>query len=187
MNELLKVILETIWFLLPAGVANTMPVIVANWRSLAWLGLPLDGGKTWRGERLLGDHKTVRGLLVGLIFGSITGYFQHIAFETQPIIQSISLVSYRSVIGALALGAWLGLGALFGDALKSFVKRQLKINPGNPWRPFDQIDSVIGVLLISWWLIPLTLWHAVIAILGVWFASFVMSVLGVQLKIKKTI
>lgn len=187
MNALLEIFLETIWFLLPAGVANTVPVVAAHWRWLAVLGRPLDGGKTWRGIRLLGDNKTIRGVVVGILFGSIVGYFQHLAFATQPVIQSISLVSYRSASAAILLGAWLSFGALLGDAVKSFFKRQLNIAPGKPWWPFDQIDFALGVMLVSFWFVPLTIAHVVIALFGTGIISLVVSVIGVQLKIKKTV
>lgn len=187
MNALLEIILETIWFLLPAGVANTVPVIAAHWRWLSGLGRPLDGGKTWRGIRLLGDNKTIRGLVVGIIFGSIVGYLQHVAFITQPVVQTVSLVSYRSASLAILLGAWVSFGALLGDALKSFVKRQLNIAAGAAWRPFDQIDFALGVLLVSFWFVPFTVAHIVIAILTTGIISLGVSIIGVQLRIKKSV
>lgn len=187
MGALLQLVLETTWFLLPAGVANTVPVLAAHWRWLPTLGQPLDGGKTWRGFRLLGDNKTIRGLIIGILFGSIVGYLQHLAFATQPIVQAISLVSYRSASGAIVLGAWLSFGALGGDAIKSFIKRQLIIAPGKAWRPFDQIDFVLGAVLVSFWFVPLTITHVVLALLGAGIISLVVSVIGVQLKIKKSI
>src|SRR3989344_3806141 len=146
MPMLLQLFFEVIWFLLPAGVANTVPVLAAHWRGLPMLNVPLDRGVMWRGVRLLGDHKTLRGLVLGVIFGSITGYFQHLIFVNHPAIQSIALVSYRSALGALWLGAWLGFGGLLGDLLKSLAKRQPKIAPGKPWRPLDQIDLAIGAV-----------------------------------------
>lgn len=187
MNVLLEIFLEMLWFLLPAGVANTVPVLAARWHVLPALAIPLDGGKTWRGRRLLGEHKTVRGLALGIIFGSIIGYFQHVAFEAQPIIQSLSLVSYREASLAIILGAWIGFGGLLGDALKSFVKRQLNIAPGKPWRPFDQIDLAIGALLVSVWFVPLTLLHIIVALIMTWIISFVVSLIGVTLRIKQSV
>jgi CDP-2,3-bis-(O-geranylgeranyl)-sn-glycerol synthase len=49
----------------------------------------------------------------------------------------------------LSLGFLLGLGAMAGDAAKSFFKRRLGIAPGHPWIPFDQIDFQIGALLLA--------------------------------------
>ncbi len=35
-----------------------------------------------------------------------------------------------------------------GDAAKSFVKRRLGIAPGKPWIPWDQVDFVLGALIL---------------------------------------
>lgn len=49
----------------------------------------------------------------------------------------------------LSLGLLLGLGAVSGDAVKSFFKRRLGIAPGRPWVPFDQLDFQVGALLLA--------------------------------------
>jgi len=43
----------------------------------------------------------------------------------------------------------MGAGALVGDLIKSFFKRKLKIDEGNAWFPFDQIDWIIGAYVFS--------------------------------------
>ena len=43
----------------------------------------------------------------------------------------------------------MGFGALLGDLIESFFKRQVGIGSGKPWFPFDQIDWVLGSPLIS--------------------------------------
>ena len=42
----------------------------------------------------------------------------------------------------------MGFGALFGDALKSFFKRQIGIRPGHSWMPFDQVDWIVGAVIL---------------------------------------
>jgi CDP-2,3-bis-(O-geranylgeranyl)-sn-glycerol synthase len=54
---------------------------------------------------------------------------------------------YSSWLGAAWLGAWLGLGALFGDIVKSFFKRRLGIKPGTMFQPWDGIDYMIGAII----------------------------------------
>jgi len=134
----------------------------------------------------MGDNKTVRGVVAGVVFGSITALLQQ-AVSSLPDVAAISLVVFPSSLAAVGWGAWLGLGALLGDALKSFIKRQLDIAPGRPWRPFDQIDVIVGVLLLTQWWWPLSLRQVVAAIIIFGVCSFVASMIGVQLKIKKTI
>jgi CDP-2,3-bis-(O-geranylgeranyl)-sn-glycerol synthase len=47
----------------------------------------------------------------------------------------------------LLIGLLLGVGALVGDAVKSFIKRRIGIPPGNSLAIFDQIDFVIGAII----------------------------------------
>src|SRR3989442_15426271 len=53
---------QVLWLALPVILGGAVHVAVIK---LDWLGalarLPLDGGATFRGRRLLGAHKTVRG------------------------------------------------------------------------------------------------------------------------------
>ena len=158
-------ILETIWFLLPAGVANSMPVIAAHLRWLSSFNRPVDLGLKFRGRRVLGDNKTWRGLIVGIISGSVTGLLQ----------------------GSFTIGLLLSVGALAGDVTGSFIKRQLNIVPGGRWVPFDQIDFMLGALLIGWFIFPLTFVHVISALIIFGFGSYFFSVISVILKIKRSL
>jgi CDP-2,3-bis-(O-geranylgeranyl)-sn-glycerol synthase len=165
MLSLLNVIVETVWLLLPAAAANIAPVIAARYRWLPALNRPLDGNRTFHGKRLLGAHKTWRGLVVGIVAGGIAGFF----------------------LGSALLGVVLGAGALAGDAAKSFVKRQLNIAPGKSWPPFDQIDAALGALLAASLIVPITLAHTITALIIFGVGSYLVSYIGVQLKIKKSL
>lgn len=138
MNEVLAIF----YFLLPAGVANMSPVLFAR---LPFLGSPMDFGRTWRGRRITGDHKTWRGLVVGIGMAVLFVFLQKWLW---PTFQEYSLVDYAQV-NAWGLGLALGAGALLGDLLESVIKRQFKIAPGRPWVPFDQLDWVAGALIAS--------------------------------------
>lgn len=119
------------YFMLPAYVANMAPVLS---RFVSW-NVPLDFNFTFRKKRLFGSHKTVVGTLFGLVAAVLMAFiqFKFIGFVQHP--------------NWLLLGLLLGGGALFGDIFKSFVKRQLKIKPGKPWIPFDEIDFNVGALI----------------------------------------
>jgi hypothetical protein len=65
-----------LWFFLPAGLGNVAPIIAAKLPCLAAWSFPLDGYATFRGKRLFGEHKTVRGLLSGLLVGIATAALQ---------------------------------------------------------------------------------------------------------------
>jgi CDP-2,3-bis-(O-geranylgeranyl)-sn-glycerol synthase len=177
-------ILFALWFFLPAGIANASPVFANKVPLLSKLGMPIDAGRHFRGKRIFGDHKTVRGFVTGTLCGAATGILQYFAFTNSSFIRYFSLVEYPSVGMGLALGALLGFGALFGDAVKSFFKRQVGVASGKSWFPFDQTDYIIGGLLFASLVVDLP--HSSYLWIGlIWFlihpaATFVGWLLGLK-------
>ena len=142
-------LLFALWFFIPAGIANSTPIIAAHLPVLSTLNAPLDFHKHFRGRRLLGDHKTWRGVISGVLMGVVAIWLQSQLFHDYAWVRHVSSpVSYQSN-AVLVLGLLLGIGALLGDALKSFLKRQYNIAEGRRWFPFDQLDFVIVGLLLS--------------------------------------
>ena len=47
----------------------------------------------------------------------------------------------------------LSLGALLGDMVASFIKRQSSLKRGHPAPLLDQLDFVLGAVLASWFLL----------------------------------
>lgn len=135
---------QSLWFLLPAGAANMAPVFAA--KAMPALAAPVDGGLEIRGRRLFGDHKTWRGIAVGILASTIVFAVQK-ELSAQAWAKGLSWIDYASA--PMLTGPLLGMGALGGDLVKSFVKRQLDIAPGRSWIPFDQIDWLIGLLLVA--------------------------------------
>lgn len=172
---MLALIFATLWFFLPAFLANMAPVVAAYFRWLPGLARPLDGGRVVNGQRLLGDGKTIRGLVVGILSGSIGGIIQYWWYPPTGFMVS------------LFMGAWIGFGALLGDALKSFVKRRRGIPSGTTWKPWDQIDIVIGVWLVSWWWSPLSPIQYLVALIVIGSGMYISSEVGVRLRIKQKI
>jgi len=134
--------LATLWFFVPAYVANIVPVLVRG--RLEWLAGPMDGGRTWRGRRVLGDHKTWRGLVTGTLAGTVAFALQR-ALYAHGVLGALALFDYETL--GLLPGVLLAAGALLGDAAKSFVKRQLDIAPGASWVGPDQLDFLAGAYL----------------------------------------
>ena len=149
-------ILFAIWFLLPAAAANAIPVVAAAIPFLKKYDAPIDGGKTWRGYPLLGPHKTWRGFIAGIIIATFTLWIQQLLaanFEWASFITSS--VDYAA-LPLFILGPLFALGALGGDAVESFFKRQHNIKSGRSWVPFDQLDYIVGSVLVSLFFVILT-------------------------------
>lgn len=136
-------ILQAVWLFLPCYAANMAPVAAARlWPR--WTRA-LDGGRLGRdGRPLLGPNKTWRGLASGAFAGGTTALLLAAAGPNE----SLDFGRSDGVPGPMValFGMALGVGALAGDAAKSFLKRRLGRNPGTPWFPFDQLDAVVGGL-----------------------------------------
>ena len=108
---------------------------------------PVDFCFTLRGKRLFGSHKTWRGMLAGVAAATATYLVQRSLLVSNAAVRDISAFDYSQ--HSIVLGAWIGLGGLTGDLIKSAVKRQLDICPGRPWIPFDQADWLIETVSVS--------------------------------------
>jgi CDP-diglyceride synthetase len=115
--------------------------------------IPIDGGAHFRGRRIFGENKTVRGFVVMIPAAALTFVVLAAVARTSPDVAS-SLWPL-SVGGYAALGAWAALGFMLGELPNSFVKRQLDIAPGEAARGrvsavvgfvVDRLDSIVGML-----------------------------------------
>lgn len=142
-------ILFALWFLLPAAFANVAPIFSAATPGLKRWQTPMDGGFSFRNKRLLGDNKTWRGFISGIVAATFTLWLQQLAFQQYEWAQAISGNIEYNALPTLLLGPLFGIGALGGDAVESFLKRQRGVDPGHSWFPFDQIDYVIGGIIVT--------------------------------------
>ncbi len=137
------ILLQAIYFFLPAYFANMAPVFAA--KLMPSFSYPLDCYATRKGHRILGDHKTWRGLCAGIIIAVVVVIVQRMVLDTSFGF-TLSIVPYHT-ISPLLLGVLFGAGTLAGDAVKSFFKRRRGITSGQPWPVWDQLDFVIGALI----------------------------------------
>lgn len=132
------------------------PIFAAKLPWLKTFTYPLDGYATFRGRRIFGAHKTIRGLFSGILIGVLTIYLQIYIYAHVSFVRNFVFIDY-AVINPILFGMLSSVGALAGDAMKSFFKRQLDIKPGRSWFPFDQIDYVVGGICCTFLYIQLTL------------------------------
>lgn len=117
----LNLVLESIYWILPAYIANAVPVILGG-------GVPLDFGKNFLdGKRIFGDGKTIKGFGVGVIIGTLVGVLQ----------------------GRAELGFLISVGALCGDLAGSFLKRRMNMESGEGLPVVDQLGFVVFAILFG--------------------------------------
>lgn len=178
-------VLFALWFFLPAGIANVTPILVAPIPGLRTLQAPLDFGRTFRGKRILGSHKTWRGLVSGALLSTLTLWLQQLAVGQYGWAQTLARDVDYAALPTLALGVLFGLGALGGDAIESFFKRQRGTPPGHGWFPWDQLDYIIGASLVSMPFVALSI-RQYLLLIGLWLlVHLVASYVGYLLHLKE--
>jgi len=157
----------SLWFFAPAGVANLFAFASGKMRSLKKFSFPVDGYAKIKGKRILGDHKTLRGFIAGILAGILSCFIEMLLYDNIFSIRELISIDYYT-INPVVLGALLGAGALAGDSVKSFFKRRIDIEPGKSWFPFDQIDYITGGIAFSLFYIQLSFGEYIILFI-VWF------------------
>jgi CDP-2,3-bis-(O-geranylgeranyl)-sn-glycerol synthase len=140
--------------MLPAYASNMAPIIVK--KIFKCLAKPIDNGIKFRNKPLFGKNKTWRGLIFGTLFGILITFIQF------NLNLKINIINYDHW---LLIGFLMGFGAITGDMIESFFKRQSNIKPGQRFFPWDQIDFVVGALLLTHFFIPNTIKISVILII----------------------
>lgn len=149
---------RVLWLAAPVIAAAVVHIAVIKLKLLEGLKRPLDGGRTFRGQRLFGDNKTWRGALVMTAAST--------AFAPLQGVLRLERLEYFDY-GATPLwlvGLLLGLGFVVFELPNSFLKRRMGVAPGGRGNAFfvllDQVDSVVGclVFLCVVWVPPLHVW-----------------------------
>lgn len=181
---MLKDIALALWFFVPAGVANMTPIFAARLPVLRRWNAPLDGGLTFRGRRLLGANKTWRGLVAGIVTATLTLWLQQaVTPHAHWLAALVSPLRYGS-LPVLLLGPLFAIGALGGDAIESFFKRQRHLPPGKPWHPYDELDTIIGSCIATAPVAMLSATQYIAALLLFPALQFLISTAGYWLGIK---
>jgi CDP-archaeol synthase len=148
----------------------TVAFIAAGLAHSAWLRMPasrhllvpLDGGARFRGKRVFGENKTVRGFVVmvpaaAAAFATLHAIVARVSPSTAGELWHLDASGY-AIFGAVA-----GLGFMLGELPNSFFKRQFDVAPGMapPGRVgtavtfvVDRIDSIVGMLVAISFVVP---------------------------------
>ncbi|GAC1387922.1 MAG: CDP-2,3-bis-(O-geranylgeranyl)-sn-glycerol synthase [Candidatus Saccharimonadales bacterium] len=158
----------SLWFFMPAGASNAVPVLASKLPLLKRWTAPIDNGISFRGVRLLGKNKTWRGLIVGIATAMLVAALQYFIWRdgfTRTASFGITVLT----------GLLMGLGALLGDVIESFLKRRRGTPPGQGWFPFDQLDYIFGGLLVSYPVSHIG-WQLAVSVVITWFIAHLLTV-----------
>ncbi|MBI4576944.1 MAG: CDP-archaeol synthase [Planctomycetes bacterium] len=177
---------QAFWLALPVTLAGVVHMAVVRLDLLPTLRAPLDGGRTWGKHRVLGDHKTWRGLFVMVAAPAALGLAQGLlagGWAARHGLECLDMEALGRRLGAtgagagvglayLALNGVLGLGYALGELPNSLVKRRLGVEPGRRGSGVagtalflvDQADSVVAALGLAWLCVGLP-WE--VALVGV--------------------
>jgi len=156
-------------YLVPLYIANATPILIHG-------KTPLDFNKKLWGKPIFGKGKTIIGAASGIIAGAASG-----------AVISIFIPFVLGVIpNYMFLAFMLGLGAILGDLIKSFFKRRYGIKSGEKWDFADQLDFVVGGIILSALFARMPEWWIVLALLiATFFIHSATNFAAYKLKLKK--
>ncbi|MGY5863218.1 MAG: CDP-2,3-bis-(O-geranylgeranyl)-sn-glycerol synthase [Candidatus Thorarchaeota archaeon] len=182
MYEELALFELSVWLGLSAWIANATPVLGGG-------GRPIDGGGVFRdGNRILGDGKSIRGFIVGVLFGTLVGVGQFIAAPyLHPLLaQFVTVTPEMEYVLFISIPAafLLSVGALTGDLVGSFIKRRVNVRSGDPSPFLDQLGFIIMALIFAFPLIipnPVFVIILILTTLGIhWISNALGYLLGLK-------
>jgi voltage-gated potassium channel Kch len=119
-------LLENVDLLILILTANGTPIVLDDLMGRRW-AWPLDGHLRFpHGRRLLGSSDTARGLVGAVVLTTIVAVFLGLPAQT---------------------GALVGIFAMVGDVVSSFVKRRMGLASGDKAIVLDQVPESLFPLL----------------------------------------
>ncbi len=145
------------------GIANGTPILVHKILG-KHLAIPIDGGLAFvDGTPILGKSKTLRGLALSVV-------------ATTAVAPLIGL-PWR-------IGALVGVMAMIGDLLSSFLKRRMGLPPSARALGLDQIPESLLPLLACMVFLPLTAIDVLLATLIFFVGAVLLSRLLFKLHLR---
>lgn len=143
--------LQLLFIGLPAVLSAILHMIIVKLDLLRFLKIPIDFGIKLHGNRIFGDSKTWRGLIVMVAFCILFTQMLYIITEIYPALSTYLVFDFTTHSPSF-YGLMLGIGYALFELPNSFYKRRCNIKEGTRGSYFniiiDQADSVIGCFLM---------------------------------------
>ncbi len=144
MDDILLQIIYSIYFFLPAFVANPSAVLTKS-------RAKMDFGRSFRnGRRILGDGKSWGGFIGGTLLGYLMGL---IVFGIAYLLDSG--INYPFLVPLISIPIFaLSFGSMLGDVAGSFIKRRIGMTSGQNGFLLDQYPFALMSLLLLFLMSP---------------------------------
>ncbi len=164
-------------------MANAIPVLAGG-------GPPIDMGRQFRdGRPLFGPGKTWRGLIAGIIMAVVTATVQSLLnpLFLESVLDTVVLLPEEYLLFSTTglLGLLMGFGGLTGDLIGSFIKRRLNMDRGAAAPGIDQLDFLIGAVLLSVIIQPIAFFQILLLLIATPLIHLTTNIVGYLLKVKK--
>lgn len=179
---MMHTILATLYFFAPAMLGNGLIPLRQHIPVLKNGKHAIDFGLTFRGRRVFGENKTIEGYILGIAIALVTGLIQFFLHKYE-FFRSYELLDF-SKYSFVLVGGVQGFAAIFGDSLKSFVKRQFDVKPGKSFLFFDQTDIVFTSILFSALFYPVPVSAYIVLLVGYPIIHQVFHMLAYLLKLR---
>ncbi len=131
-------IINALWYMLPAYVANPAAVLFKG-------KTPMDFNKNFiDGRRIFGKGKTWRGFSGGIFSGFIVGMIENLVGYT---FHSPYFPAFSQDLNMVIIPLIISIGSMIGDATGSFIKRRLGMESGSNAFLLDQYPFLFFSLL----------------------------------------
>ena len=151
-----------VFILIAMGAAGVVHVMWLNWAQSELLLAPIDCGAHFRGRRVFGDNKRLRGFVALPL--AAAGTFAAFAASRDWLPESLARGLWSlPTLQFAGIGFAAGFAFVLAELPNSFLKRQLGVAPGEvpaqgSLRVFclllDRVDSTLGVLIVVSLLAP---------------------------------
>ncbi len=168
--------LKAVFLLLPAYIANMIPVFSGG-------KTPIDFGQKLYRHRILGPGKTIRGFVYGVAAGTIIGSIEWLLLPF--------LNDYASSFGFvfpkmnLFIAFLISFGSLAGDATGSFIKRRMNLERGKEVLGLDQLNFIIGAIVFSFFFTQISWEMIAVMILITPIVHRTACIIGYWIKVKR--
>ena len=184
---------QILFLAVPLLFAAVAQGFVLKYDAFRFLKRPLDFGLCVRGNRVFGDNKTWRGLVMNVVFCVLGTLFQALLQKKGVVPEWLSVLDYKQ--NAPIVGVLLGLGMTVGELPNSFLKRQLRIPPGGKKRgPFgliffilDQVDLALGIWVFLYFLLRPGLCFFMWSLVLTFVLHTAVSSMGYLLRMRQTL